>query len=103
MSELMEDATDFTWQGAKAAHAVLLCEIERGTVTWEDTHRIDRIRRIRNIRMGVQNYGERLIKSKNHGFANSFRMVPASKLRIMKWVAKSIDIFVHTVCHRVEY
>ena len=26
MGELMEDATDFSWQGAKAAHAVLLCE-----------------------------------------------------------------------------
>ena len=30
MGELMEDATDFSWQGAKAAHAVLLCEFERG-------------------------------------------------------------------------
>ena len=28
--DLMEDATDFSWQGAKAAHAVLLCEMERG-------------------------------------------------------------------------
>ena len=41
----MEDATDFTWQGAKAAHAVLMCEMERGTVQWEDGDRIDRIRR----------------------------------------------------------
>ena len=45
MGELMEDATDFSWQGAKAAHAVLLCEFERGTVNWENTARIDRIRR----------------------------------------------------------
>ena len=45
MGELMEDATDFSWQGAKAAHAVLLCEMERGKVTWEDQSRIDRIRR----------------------------------------------------------
>ena len=45
MGELMEDATDFTWQGAKAAYAVLLCEFERGSVNWEDTARIDRIRR----------------------------------------------------------
>ena len=45
MSDLMEDATDFSWQGAKAAHAVLCCELERGTVTWNDSHRIDRIRR----------------------------------------------------------
>ena len=45
LSDLMEDATDFSWQGAKAAHAVLLCEMERGSVTWEDQDRIDRIRR----------------------------------------------------------
>ena len=45
MSDLMEDATNFSWQGAKAAHAVLCCELERGTVTWNDSHRIDRIRR----------------------------------------------------------
>ena len=30
MGDLMEDATDFAWQGAKAAHAVLLCEIKGG-------------------------------------------------------------------------
>ena len=45
MGELFEDATDFSWQGAKAAHAVLLCKFERGTVNWGDTARIDRIRR----------------------------------------------------------
>ena len=45
MGELMEDATDFSWQGAKAANAVLLCEMERGKITWEDQGRIDRIHR----------------------------------------------------------
>ena len=30
MADLVEDATDFSWQGAKAAHAVLLCDMERG-------------------------------------------------------------------------
>ena len=45
MEELFEDATDFSWQGAKAAHTVLLCEFERGSVNWENTARIDRIRR----------------------------------------------------------
>ena len=33
LGDLMEDDTDFSWQGAKAAHAVLPCEMERGTVT----------------------------------------------------------------------
>ena len=45
LSDLMEDATDFTWQGAKAAHAVLMCEMQRGSLKWEDTDRIDRIHR----------------------------------------------------------
>ena len=45
LGDLMEDATDFTWQGAKAAHAVLMCEMERGSLQWEDTDQIDRIRR----------------------------------------------------------
>ena len=45
MADLMEDATDFSWQGAKAAHTVMLCEMERGVLTWEDTECIDRIRR----------------------------------------------------------
>ena len=45
LGDLMEDATDFTWQGANAAHAVLMCEMERVSLQWEDTDRIDRIRR----------------------------------------------------------
>ena len=36
LGDLMEE-TDFTWQGAKAAHAVLMCEMERGSLQWEDT------------------------------------------------------------------
>ena len=44
LGDLMEDATDFSWQGAKAAHAVLLCKMERGSLQWEDLDRIDRIR-----------------------------------------------------------
>ena len=35
LADLIQNATDFTWQGAKAAHAVLMCEMERGTVQWE--------------------------------------------------------------------
>ena len=45
MGELMEDATDFLWQGAKAIHAMWLCEIELGKVTCEDQGCIDQIRR----------------------------------------------------------
>ena len=60
LSDLMEDATDFSWQGAKAAHAVLLCEMELGSVTWEDQDRIDRIRRShvpKHVSVGKQTWG----------------------------------------------
>ena len=40
----MEDATDISWSSAKASHTVLLCEMERGSLDWENTDRIDRIR-----------------------------------------------------------
>ena len=45
ISYLIEDATDFMWQGAKAAHAVLMCKMERSSVTLEDQERIDQIHR----------------------------------------------------------
>ena len=46
LSDLMEDASDFTWVNAKAAHAVLLCQMERGELTWYDTEKINRVRRV---------------------------------------------------------
>ena len=42
---LLSDATDFSWHNAKAAHALLLCDMERGAVSWKETSKIDRIRR----------------------------------------------------------
>ena len=45
LGDLMEDATDFTWQGAKAAHAVLLCEMERGVIAISGYRQVRRIRR----------------------------------------------------------
>ena len=43
---LLDDSNDFSWQAAKASHAVLLCRMEQGEVTgWSDTEKIDRIRR----------------------------------------------------------
>ena len=45
LNDIIEDATDFSWSSAKASHAVLLCEMERESLDWENTDRIDRIRR----------------------------------------------------------
>ena len=46
LGDLMQDTPDFSWQETKAAHAVLLWEMERGSLQWEDLDRIDRIRRV---------------------------------------------------------
>ena len=45
LADIMANATDFSWQNAKAAHAVLLCDMERGAVTCYNSNKIDRIRR----------------------------------------------------------
>ena len=43
---LMEDANDFSWDAARASHAVLLCRMEQGEVTgYNETDKLDRIRR----------------------------------------------------------
>ena len=40
----VEDTNVFSWQSAKASHAVLLCRMEEGEVEWSETTKIDRIR-----------------------------------------------------------
>ena len=45
LSEIMEDSHDFGWSAAKGSHAVLLCKMEEGRITWDETHKIDRVRR----------------------------------------------------------
>ena len=55
LSDLMEDANDFSWASAKASHAVLLCEIERGTVNSSNTSHINRIRRAHDQRHTTSN------------------------------------------------
>ena len=43
---LLDDAQDFSWEVAKASHAVLLCRMEQGEVeSYADVQKIDRIRR----------------------------------------------------------
>ena len=46
LADLMEDSHDFGWQSAKGAHAVLLCKMEENKVNWDETAKIDRIRRV---------------------------------------------------------
>ena len=47
MVALLEDANDFSWQAAKASHAVLLCRMEQGDISdYSQVDKIDRIRRV---------------------------------------------------------
>ena len=51
LAELMEDSHDFGWQSAKGSHAVLLCRMEDNKIQWQDTQKIDRLRRVHAQRM----------------------------------------------------
>ena len=43
---LLDDSNDFSWQAAKASHAVLLCRMEQDEViSWSETDKIDQITR----------------------------------------------------------
>ena len=41
LGDLMGDITDFSWQVAKVAHAVWLCNMECGSLTWKNEDRIE--------------------------------------------------------------
>ena len=46
MISLLDDANDFSWNSAKASHAVLLCRMEQGEMKdYTQTKQIDRVRR----------------------------------------------------------
>ena len=79
LKDIMSDATDFSWQNAKAAHVVLLCDMERGAVTWDNSDKIDRIRRAHAQRhaQNSKSWGKTSEQGsiKNHGFVNHFKWV----------------------------
>ena len=55
MISLFDDAVDFSWDAAKASHAVLLCRMEQGEVSdFSQIDKIDRIRRANAQRHNVQ-------------------------------------------------
>ena len=61
LADIMEDTTDVKWASAKASHAIMLCEMERGSLTWFHTDRIDRIRKAHAQKHSIshgQNWGK---------------------------------------------
>ena len=45
LGNIMEDAPDFSWDSAKACHAVVLTNMEADRLNWTDTDKIDHIYR----------------------------------------------------------
>ena len=67
----MEDANDFSWDAARASHAVLLCRMEQGEVKgYSEIDKLDRIRRANGQRHvttspnEAQNYQKKFKSSK---------------------------------------
>ena len=88
MADLMVDATDFSWQGVKADHAVLCCKLERGTLTWDDSARIGRIRRAHAPKQSNQTTGDRgkMTWQNTLGFANFFRLIAVCATKTLRSV-----------------
>ena len=45
LGNLMEDASDFSWESAKVAHAIVVTNMEADRLGWTETEKLDRIRR----------------------------------------------------------
>ena len=69
LAALLEDASDFNFENAKACHAVVLTSMEHDKVSWEDTNELDRLRRQHAQRHDVptkgQNSSSRKIENHN--------------------------------------
>ena len=74
LGNIMEDASDFSWESAKAAHAILLTNMEADRLNWAETDKIDCVRRAHAQRHipGVHNSATRPTtkKVKNTGTKN---------------------------------
>ena len=56
LGNLMEDASDFSWESAKASHAIVLTNMEADHLQWTETDKLDCIRRAHAQRHGAQDH-----------------------------------------------
>ena len=94
LGNLMEDAYYFSWESAKASHAVVLTNMEADRLQWSDTEMLDRIRRAyaqRHITPGQPTAPKSSVtkKIKNNTskmvlFANFSRKVPVGLCPIIE-------------------
>ena len=102
LGDIMEDTSDFSWVSAKASHAVLLCEMERGQVVWSDTSRIDRIRRAHAQKHQNKQYWGFRQKKSAHGFVKITKQGLALLAKITRLEGSYIGTFVPTVCRKAS-
>ena len=71
---LLDDAQDFSWEAAKASHAVLLCRMEQGEIAnYSQFDKIDRIRRA-NAQRHIHTSSHSQFHKKN--FQKSQKLMP---------------------------
>ena len=73
ISDLMDDAQEFGWNPAKACHAVMLCSMEEGKIVWQDTAKIDMIRRSHVQRSSNSQSGPGLAHKKSSDGGNLYK------------------------------
>ena len=64
LGNLMEDASDFSWEAAKASHVIALTNMEADRLKWTDTEKLDRIRRAhaqRHVNVGKTSNSKALL------------------------------------------
>ena len=103
LAHIMSDATDFSWQNGKAAHAVLLCDMERGLFHGKKHQKLTELGgRMRKNTFKILNLGPKILtplQAKNHGFINHFRLVYVPSTGIMRLMANGKNIYVQPVPH----
>ena len=96
LSDIMEDATDFSWSSAKASHAVLLCEMERGCLTgkiWIESTESGWCMH-KNMLVTTKHPGKRMRANNAPGSISSIRTVHVNSRLITRLVEKSTSICV---------
>ena len=99
LSDLMEDANDFSWHGAKAAYAVLMCDMERVAVIWDDTARIDLGGLAPKNMFKISKPSAKMVRwlTRGHGFVNYTSQVPVHLQKTMRAMVNYTDTSVPIV------
>ena len=97
LSDLMEDSHDFGWQAAKGSHAVLLCKMEEAKITWDDTHKIDRVRRVHAQRAPHQSH--RKVENKDRSLPCRFYQKGSCSHRGDHETGGTLYLHICNLCH----